>query len=123
MKAQIALINLEGWAVIGYLERHTGLFPHPMPAVDSPVLDTRRVSPECVHSIVQRHVPGPEGVQDVDALIEELLEAGAECTALQGNAVCMPEQSCRVCQLAARKAYGDAIPVQMEASHNSALID
>ncbi len=104
METQIALINPNGWAVIGYLASHTGLFPHPMPDVDCPIVDTRPAKADRVRLILRQHASGPEGVADVDALIEELLDAGAECAALHSNAVCIPEQSCRVCQLAARKA-------------------
>ena len=117
MKTQIALINRTDWAIIGYLGSHSGRFPHPMPAVDCPVVDTRPVDPERVRKIVHNHYVGPEGIKDVDALIEELLEAGAECGCV------LPEQSCRVCQLAARKTYGDAIPFQLEVSHDPAIAD
>ncbi len=117
MKTQIALINPTGWAVIGYLGSHSGQFPHPMPAVDCPVVDTRPVDPERVRKIIHSHSIGPEGIEDVDALIEELLDAGAECGCV------LPEQSCRVCQLAARKAYGDAIPFQLEVQHDPAIAD
>lgn len=118
MKTQIALINRTGWAIIGYLGSHSGLFPHPMPAVDCPVVDTRPVgNPDRVRRIVHSHYTGPEGIKDVDALIEELLEAGAECGCV------LPKQSCPVCRLAARKAYGDAIPFQLEVQHDPAIAD
>ena len=117
MKTQIALINPNGWAVIGYLSSHTGLFPHPMPEVDCPIVDTRPVDPDRVRKIVHSHSAGPEGIKDVDALIEELLDASAECGCV------LPEQSCRVCQLAVRKAYGDAIPFQLEVHHDPAIAD
>ena len=115
MKTQIALIHRISWATIGYLGSHSGQFPHPMPAVDCPVVDTRPVDPERVRKIVQRHYAGPQGIKDVDALIEELLGAGAECGCV------LPEQSCRVCRLAASKAYGDAIPFQLEVQHEPAI--
>ena len=70
-----------------------------------------------VRKIVHSHSAGPEGIKDVDALIEELLDAGAECGCV------VPEQSCRVCQLAVRKAYGDAIPFQLEVHHDPAIAD
>ncbi len=117
MKNQIALINRSNWAIIGYLGSHSGQFSHPMPVMDCPIVDTRPVNPERVRKIVLSHSIGPEGVKDVDALIEELLDAGAECDCV------LPEQSCRVCQLAARKAYGDVIPFQLEVSHDPALAD
>ena len=117
MKTQIALINHTGWAIIGYLGSHSGVVPHLLPEVDCPVVDTRPVNPESVGRIVHAHYSGPEGIKDVDALIEELVDAGAECGCV------LPEQSCRVCQLAARKAYGDAIPFQLEVSHDPAIAD
>jgi len=122
METQIALINHNGWAVIGHFASHTGLFPHPMPDVDCPVVDTRPAKEDRVCSILRHHAAGPQGVADVDALIEELLDAGAECAALHSNSVFIPEQSCRVCQLAARKAYGEAIPFQL-INHNAVIAD
>jgi hypothetical protein len=75
---QIALVNARCWAVIGPYFSHTGLATRwPMPQVDCPVLDTSLLSEESVRRILGAHAPAPTGVEDVDALVEALVLAGA----------------------------------------------
>jgi hypothetical protein len=75
---QIALVNARCWAVIGPYFSHTGLTTlWPMPQVDCPILDTSLLSEESVRRILGAYAPTPAGVEDVDALVDALVLAGA----------------------------------------------
>jgi len=75
---QIALVSARSWAIIGPFFSHTGLIDlWPLPPVDCPVVDASLLDPEQVQRIVQSHVRTSVGVDDVDALIDALQQAGA----------------------------------------------
>jgi hypothetical protein len=75
---QIALLNTGSWVIIGPFFRTSGLLAmHPLPPVECPILDIQSVEEIVAQRILQAHIPGPQGVSDVQSLIMDLLKAGA----------------------------------------------
>jgi hypothetical protein len=76
--AQVAITDGEKWAIIAPFKHVSGLSRFAaMPNVSCPVVNVCGVNNDLYAGIVRRHT-GPEGVNNIDQLLQEMEAVGAQ---------------------------------------------